>query len=56
MNMDMQPHGDLVLGWIVIGAGTIATIFTIVSAVYWAIRPGETDPRHPKRIILRDDR
>ena len=45
-----------VLGWIVVAAGAIATIGTIVAALYWTIRPGESDPRHPKRMILRDDR
>jgi predicted signal transduction protein with EAL and GGDEF domain len=44
------------LGWIVVGLGAVATLGTIVAAFYWTIRPGERDPLHPKRMILRDDR
>ena len=44
------------LGWTVIVAGATATTTTIVAAVYWTIRPGERDPRHPKYMILRRDR
>jgi hypothetical protein len=44
------------LGWIVVVAGTLATAGTILAAVYWLIRPGERDPRHPKYMILRRDR
>ncbi len=54
--MSMQPPAHAVLGWIVIAVGTIATIGTIVASVYWTIHPGETDPRHPKRMILGNDR
>lgn len=50
------PFQHDVLGWIVIAIGTIATIGTIIAALYWTIRPGERDPFHPKRMILRDDR
>jgi hypothetical protein len=56
MNMQMEPNGDLVLGWIVVALGTVATLYAIVIAIYWLIRPGETDPEHPKRIIMREDR
>ncbi len=44
------------LGWIVIAVGATATATTIVAAVYWIVRPGERDPRHPKYMILRRDR
>jgi len=44
------------LGWIVIVAGTITTVGVIIAALYWTIRPGECDPRHPKYLILRNDR
>lgn len=55
-DMSMQPaHGD-VLGWIVVIAGSLATLWTIAAAVYWMLRPGETDPEHPKNLILKDDR
>ena len=44
------------IGWAVIVAGSIATIWAITIALYWTIRPGETDADHPKRMILRSDR
>jgi hypothetical protein len=44
------------LGWAVIACGAIATTFTILISIYWVIRPGESDPSHPKNLILRDDR
>lgn len=44
------------LGLVVVVVGAIATAFTIVASIYWCIRPGETDPNHPKRSILRSDR
>ena len=56
MTMDMQPHGDDVFGWIVIAVGTVVTLWTILAAIRWVVRPGEADLHHPKRIILRDDR
>jgi len=48
--------GHDLLGWVVIIAGSIATIWTIAIALYCAIRPGETGADHPKRMILRSDR
>ncbi len=51
-----QPPAHDVLGWIVVAAGSIATLWTIAAAIFWIARPGETDPAHPKRLILRDDR
>ena len=45
-----------ILGWTVIVTGAIATVGVIVAALYWTIRPGEYDPRHPKYLILRSDR
>lgn len=47
---------NAVLGWLVILVGAVATAGTIVAALYWSIRPGERDPRHPKYLILRSDR
>ncbi|HLI95130.1 MAG TPA: hypothetical protein VKT72_03465 [Candidatus Baltobacteraceae bacterium] len=44
------------IGWIIVIVGTAATLWTICAAIYWILRPGETEPDHPKRIILRDDR
>ena len=55
-DMQMTPaHGDP-FGWIVIVAGTLATLWTIGVTIYWIVRPGETAPDHPKRIVLREDR
>ncbi len=54
--MQMQPtHGDA-LGWIVVVAGAVATLWTIGAALYWTFQPGETNPDHPKYLILKDDR
>lgn len=44
------------IGWIIVVAGSVATLWTICAALYWVIWPGETAPDHPKRIILRHDR
>jgi nitrogen fixation-related uncharacterized protein len=55
-DMTMQPPAADPLGWTVIVVGAIVTGFTIVMSVYWAIKPGEKDPEHPKYTILRDDR
>ena len=49
------PGGDL-LGTIVVIAGAIATVYTFVVAVRTTFRPGETDTRHPKFLIFKDDR
>ena len=44
------------LGWVVIVAGTLATLAVISAALHWTLRPGERDPHHPKYLILRNDR
>ncbi|MEO6835856.1 MAG: hypothetical protein ABI231_08120 [Candidatus Tumulicola sp.] len=54
--MNVPPVRDDVLGWIAVVAGTIVTLWTIGAALYWTFRPGERDPQHPKRLILKDDR
>lgn len=56
MNMDLPLAGDGLLGWLVVIVGAVATIFAIASTIYWFLRPGETEPDHPKRIVLRSDR
>jgi hypothetical protein len=56
MNMDMQPPAHDVFGWIVVWLGVVLTAVVIVAAIYWTIWPGETDPNHPKNMILRNDR
>jgi hypothetical protein len=45
-----------VIGWAIVAVGTLATLWTIAAAMYWTIRPGETNPDHPKYLILRNDR
>lgn len=52
----MHPATYGGFGLVVIVAGTIATLWTIVMSIYWCVRPGETAPDHPKRSILRSDR
>lgn len=44
------------IGWIIVIAGTLATLWSIAAAIYWTVNPGETDPAHPKYSILRSDR
>lgn len=44
------------IGWAIVLAGTVATLWSVAAAIYWTVRPGETDPRHPKYSILRNDR
>ncbi len=44
------------IGWAIVVVGVIATAWTFGAAILWTIRPGETEPDHPKRIVLRDDR
>jgi hypothetical protein len=56
MNMQMQPPAHDPFGWIVVIIGAILSGVVIVLAIYWTIRPGETDPNHPKRMIFRNDR
>jgi len=40
---------------IILGAGAI-TVGCFVIMFWLLLRPGETDPHHPKHDILRDDR
>jgi hypothetical protein len=44
------------LGIVVVVVGAIGTALTFVLAFRWTFWPGETDPKHPKYVILRDDR
>lgn len=55
-DMQIGGHSHDILGWIAIAIGSLATLWTICAAVYWTVRPGETDPDHPKRLIFKDDR
>ena len=50
------PAGGDLLGTIVLAMGALVTFLTFVLAIRATFWPGETDPDHPKRSILRDDR
>jgi hypothetical protein len=55
MQMAPPAGGDL-LGIAIVVVGALVTLWTIVLAVRASVRPGETDPAHPKYRILEDDR
>lgn len=44
------------IGAIIVVVGAVVTVWTIVVSIVWIVRPGETEPNHPKRVILREDR
>lgn len=44
------------LGWIVWLSGAVVTAWTFYFAIHAFIAPGETNPDHPKNLILKDDR
>lgn len=44
------------MGWLVVAAGAAATVWAFAAAAYWTLLPGEDEPDHPKRSILRSDR
>ena len=44
------------LGVAVVVLGAVATVVAFVLAVRMTVWPGESDPEHPKRAILREDR
>ncbi len=44
------------IGLAIVIAGVVATAWSFGAALLWTIRPGETEPDHPKRMILRSDR
>jgi hypothetical protein len=54
--MNVQPIAGDWIGWSVVIAGAIGTIWTIGISIYWVIKPGEHEPDHPKRLIMRKDR
>ena len=54
--MTVQPPAHDPLGWVVIALGALATAWAIGAGIYWTVRPGERDPQHAKRLILKDDR
>ena len=54
--MEHHAAGPLIGIFVVAGAAAFITLACFVAAVWMLIRPGETDPRHPKYIVLRHDR
>lgn len=50
------PAGGDPIGWVIVIVGAIATLGTIVFAIYASVRPGEADPGHAKYLIFKDDR
>lgn len=50
------PSGGDPLGLAIIVVGTLVTLWVIAFAVRASVRPGETDPDHPKYLIFKDDR
>lgn len=56
MNMAMAPHGADPIGIAIVIVGAIATAFVFALAIRWSMHPGEDDPAHIKRLVLRDDR
>ena len=54
--MEMATTGHDLVGWLIVAAGTLATLWTIVFAIRAMVAPGETAADHPKRLILKDDR
>jgi len=53
--MEPPPGGDP-FGWIMVVGGAAILIYSSFLAIKATIRPGETDPEHPKNVILRNDR
>jgi hypothetical protein len=50
------PAGGDPFGWIVVIVGTAILLYSSFLAIKATIRPGETDPDHPKNVILQEDR
>jgi len=54
--MDHSPFDRLSLfGWILVGVAAAVGVWTLWLSVRWTFFPGETEPDHPKRMILDDD-
>lgn len=55
MHMAPPPGGDP-FGTLMVIGGAVILLYSGFRAIKATIRPGETDPEHPKNVILRDDR
>lgn len=51
-----SPHGNDILGTIVVVAGALATVCAFVLAFRATLWPSEEAVDHPKYLILKDDR
>jgi len=54
-SMAPPPGGDP-FGWLMVLVGGAILIYSSFLAIKATIRPDETDPEHPKNVILRSDR
>ncbi len=55
MQMSPPPGGDP-FGMLMVAAGAAILLYSSFLAIKATIRPGETDPEHPKNVVLGDDR
>jgi hypothetical protein len=44
------------LEWLIVGFGIIAAVYAFAAALWFSIRPGETNEDHPKRLIFKENR
>lgn len=54
--MNMQPQPGDVIGWAIVVAGALSTVYSIVASLYWLVRPGEKAVDHAKYLILKENR
>jgi len=52
---DHDVSGFGVVEWILVGLAVLLVVWVIWRAVVLTLNPGETDPEHIKRQILRDE-
>lgn len=50
------PHGNDILGVIVVVSGALATLWVFILAFRATLWPGEEEVDHPKYLIFKDDR
>jgi hypothetical protein len=55
-DMTVAPFSSDPIGWIIWIVGAVFTLWTFYFAIRSLVSPGERNPDHPKRLILKDDR